>query len=175
MKQNDETREERIENWLILNWKEGTTRTRKSEPDQTKLGTHEIATRLAIDVVIPEVEIPELAARVEVPGPQVATAVLDDVDEDDLPDWTDYAADAVEEKREAFLDVQDEDRGRDAWNALVNEVVLDVLRDAPGRPDVDSVRRVVDHMGKQVLNGNDPETPAEERAKREAIERGRDA
>jgi len=169
MKQKD-AREETIENWLILNWKEGTTRTRKSEPDQRKLGTHEIATRLRIDVHIPEVDIPELAARVEVPGPQVATAVLDDVDEDDLPDWTDTAADVVSEKREAFLDVEDSDRGREAWNALVNEVALDVLKDAPGRPDVDSVRKVVDHMGEQVLNGNDPETPAEAREKSRAMD-----
>lgn len=142
MNQNDETREESIENWLILNWKEGTTRTRKSEPDQRKLGTHEIATRLKIDVVIPKVEVPELAARVEVPGPQVETAVLDDVDEADLPDWKDVAD-------EVFSDAIDPNPTDAELRGHVDAMVVETLQDAPGRPDVSDVRSYLSRKAKR--------------------------
>lgn len=147
MNQNDETREESIENWLILNWKEGTTRTRKSEPDQRKLGTHEIATRLKIDVVIPKVDVPELAARVEVPGPQVETAVLDDVDEADLPDWKDVADDV-------FEDAVDPNPTEAELRGYVDAMVVETLQDAPGRPDVSDVRSYLSRKSKRYERGD---------------------
>lgn len=148
MTQNEDARTETIENWLIINWKEGNTRTRKGEPDQRKLGTHEIATRLQIDVVIPEVEIPELAARVEVPGPQVETAVLDDLDEEDLPDWKSVADDVLRDRLgDDGADIED-------LKDAMSDMVVQTLQDAPGRPDVDDVEGYLARKGKAVLRGD---------------------
>jgi len=70
---------EEIHNWLIIDWQNGSTRTRKSEPDPSSLGTHEIATEVHLDLVIPEVDVDNLTARVEVPQPRVEATELEDL------------------------------------------------------------------------------------------------
>lgn len=122
-----EGRTEQIENWLIINWQSGSTRTRKSEPGASDLGTHELATRLSLDIIIPEVEVPELSATVEVPQPRVEAAAMDDVDAEDAPDWRDVLDEVLEEH-------QDEDE---------STLALRILERAPGHPDVGDVRRAV--------------------------------
>ena len=123
-------RTEQIENWLIINWKSGSTRTRKSEPSASDLGTHELATRLGLEIIIPEVEVPELSATVEVPQPRVEAAALDDVDAEDAPDWHDVVEEVLSESPEATRDDAD-------------SVALKVLERAPDRPNVKTVHREV--------------------------------
>lgn len=130
----DDTTRKNVQNWLIINWKEGATRTRKSKPDQSKLGTHEIATRLDLDVVIPKVNVPDLAARIEVPAPVVQTAALEDVDADDLPDWQSTARDVLSERMDDGVPMDDLENN-------VDSLVVETLERAPGRPDVEDVRQ----------------------------------
>jgi len=136
-KNSDDTTRKNVTNWLIINWKEGTTRTRKSKPDQSKLGTHELATRLDLDVVIPKVDVPDLAAKVEVPAPIVQTAALEDIDEEDLPDWKAAANDVVSERADA-------DDRPDTLGDQLDSMVVETLQRAPGRPDVEEVRNYLD-------------------------------
>ena len=65
-------REKTIKGWIVIDWKEGTHRTRKSKPGS--LGTNELLAKL-------------------VPEPQVHAATLEALDDEELPDWTDTAKD----------------------------------------------------------------------------------
>lgn len=127
-----------IHNWLIINWQNGSTRTRKSEPSTTELGTHEIATELHLDVVIPEVQVDELTARVEVPQPRVEATELDDLDADDVDDWRDVA----DEKLDYFA--ENYENSWDMWRGERSEILLQIIDGAPGRPAVDEVRQYCD-------------------------------
>lgn len=126
--------EKEIHNWLVINWRDGSTRTRKSKPSASSLGTHELATELTLDIHIPEVDVDELRARVEVPKPRVEQTALDDVDADDAPDWMDVADEEIQE----FINAH----GRD-WSAFrerLDTMAVSVLTDAPTRPPVEDVR-----------------------------------
>lgn len=120
-----------IENWLILNWQDGTTRTRKSEPAATNLGTHELATKLTLNVHKPEVEMPDLEADIEIPQTRVESSRLDDLDEDDAPDWHDVLEEVLEQKPNAEYPEDSDD------------VTLTVLQRAPGRPAIQPVESAV--------------------------------
>jgi len=48
-------REKTIKGWIVIDWKEGTHRTRKSKPGS--LGTNELLAKLSIDVEIPDVDV----------------------------------------------------------------------------------------------------------------------
>jgi hypothetical protein len=126
--------EKEIRNWLVINWQDGSTRTRKSKPSASSLGTHELATELTLDIHIPEVDVDELRARVEVPKPRVEQTALNDVDAEDAPDWMDVA----DERIQAFIN----DHGRDwaAFRERFDSMVVSVLTDAPTRPPVEDVR-----------------------------------
>lgn len=134
-----------IENWLVIDWKSGATRTRKSEP--TDLGTYEIATRLSIDVEVPDVEVPDLAARVEVPQPHVQTAVLESVDEEDLPDHADVAAEIVDDHRD---ELERNSELPDHHDRLVDELTTKTLIAYDGYADPEDVRATVTQLAKQV-------------------------
>ncbi len=134
-------REETIQNWLVINWREGTTRTRKSKPDASKLGTHELTTSLTLNVTIPDVDVPELVADVEVPQPRVEASELSDLEAEDSPDWMDLADEIVDEHPEA--DPFDE----------VDQLVVAVLEDAPGKPDVKEVKRYLQQQLRELQRG----------------------
>ncbi|GAB7011755.1 hypothetical protein JCM18549_00260 [Halolamina salina] len=134
-------REETIENWLVINWREGTTRTRKSKPDAAKLGTHELATSLTLNVTIPDVDVPELVADVEVPQPRVEASELSDLETEDSPDWMDVADEIVDEHPET--DPFDE----------IDQLVVAVLEDTPGRPDVEEVKRYLQQQLRELQRG----------------------
>jgi len=136
-------REEQIKNWLVINWRQGTTRTRKSKPDPTKLGTHELVTTLTLNVTIPEVDVPELRADVEVPQPRVEASELSDLEVEDSADWMDVADDVVDENPDA--DPYDE----------VDRLVVSVLEDAPDRPDVTEVRRYIQNQLREAYRGEE--------------------
>lgn len=129
-----ETRE--ITNYLIVDWDSGSTRTRKSEPSASDLGPRELATELNLDIIVPEVTMPELHATVEVPQPRVESAQMDDLDAEDAPDWHDIADEFL--AREPEADVDD-----------TESLALDVIEAAPGRPEV---RDVVDYLRRELTD-----------------------
>jgi len=136
-----DNREETIQNWLVINWREGTTRTRKSKPDPSSLSTHELTTSLTLNVKIPEVNVPELVADVEVPQPRVEASELSDLEAEDSPDWMDVADEIVDDHPEA--DPFDE----------VDRLVVAVLEEAPGKPDVEEVKRYLQQQLRELQRG----------------------
>jgi len=137
-------REETIKNWLIINWREGNTRTRKSKPDASSLGTHELATSLTLNVTIPEVDVPELVADVEVPQPRVEASELSDLEAEDSPDWLDVADEVVDENPDSDL-FED-----------IDTLVVSVLEDAPGHPGPSEVKRYLRNQLRQRQRGEQP-------------------
>ena len=122
MTDNTDARTKTVENWLIINWDTGSTRTRKSPADD--LGTHELQTRLTIDVEIPDVDVPELAARIDVPQPHVQAAVLESLDDEQIPDWGDTAADVLDEHADT---IRAADPRTDRWSEVVDLLTARVL------------------------------------------------
>lgn len=127
-------RKKTIDGWLVFNWKEGSHRTRKSEPDE--LGTYELATELEIDVEIPEVDVPSFAAKVEVPQPRVQTAVLESLDDDAFPEWSDVC----EQKLEENVDRIGRADGLDEVDRIVDELTTQVLLELDGLAQPEKVR-----------------------------------
>lgn len=130
-----------IENWLIIDWKNSKTRTRSTEPTATDLGTNEVVAPISIDVVIPEVEVDELTARVEVPKPRVEETELADIDADGVTDWQDIADEILEtEFGDSFH------WSWENWRGERDRYVLRILEQSPGRPSVDEVREYCDEV-----------------------------
>jgi hypothetical protein len=134
-------REQTIQNWLVINWQEATTRTRKSKPDPSSLGTQELATSLTLTVTIPEVEMPDLVADIEVPQARVEASELSDLSVEDSADWRDVADAVVDEHPDA-----------DPFEDL-DRLVVAVLEDAPGRPDIEEVKRYLRSQVRQATRG----------------------
>lgn len=124
--------------WLILDWKTGSSRTRKSEPTASDLGANEILAELAVDVVIPKIDVPTLQLTAEVPEPNVYQAELNALDADDLPDWTDAADEAIAQNADRIKSAEPAD-----LNMLAGHITTCAIEEAPGRPPIDVVREYV--------------------------------
>jgi len=142
-------REKTITGWIVVDWKEGSHRTRKSKPDS--LGTNELLAKLSIDVTIPEVDVPELALQIDVPEPQVHAATLEALDEDDLPDWTDTAAGIVSDHR---YDIRACEDGHEAHN-LVDQLTARTLFEVETRPDPKNVREHIRQLVERIYDGQE--------------------
>ena len=143
------TREKTITGWLVIDWKQGSHRTRKSKPDS--LGTNELLAKLSIDVEIPEVDVPELALQIDVPEPQVHAATLEALDDEELPDWTDTANDVVNDHATEFIEAQDSFETQD----LVDQLTTKVLVEVSTRPDPKQVRQYIRRMAQRVMGDGD--------------------
>lgn len=128
-----------IDGWLVVDWKKEKTRTRKSKPSASELGTNELLAKLNIDVSVPEVDVPTLALEIDVPEPQVFAATLEAIDDEDLPDWSEAAIESIDAARQSF---EDADSHAEFQN-VVDSVVVRTLQSTPGRPDVETVRDFV--------------------------------
>ena len=62
-----------FEGHLIIDWREGRMRHRKTEPDS--VAPHEVVIPVSVDVVVPDVEVPEIHASVEVPPAKVERTI----------------------------------------------------------------------------------------------------
>ena len=136
-----------ITGWLIVDWKDGSHRTRQSKPSKGELRANELTAKLSVDVSVPEVEVPTLAVEIDVPEPQVYAATLEALDNEDLPDWSDVANDKVEGNRVAFEQADNAPE----WKQAVDETTVDTLREAQGRPDVDNVREYVERTAQRIV------------------------
>lgn len=125
--------EHTITNWLVIDWKAESTRTRKSKPSQTDLGTNELATKLTLDVEIPEVEVDELRAKVKVPKPRVEKTALEDIDDENAPGWVDVADEVVDDYLESLDNFGD-------WMDHRADAILEVVEHSPEVVDVEAVR-----------------------------------
>lgn len=126
-----------IQGWLIVDWKAGTHRTRKSKPDARELGNHELLAKLEVDVHVPEVDVPTLAVEIDVPEPQVYAATMEALDDEDLPDWTDVANEIVDARG---VDIAAVDADDPMLEDLVNQLTTETLIELKTRPDPRQVR-----------------------------------
>lgn len=129
------SKKKEYQQYLVLDWKTGESRTRKSKPTAGDLGANELVAELHVSANIPQVETSVLAVEIDVPEPQVYQATMDALDDEDLPDWSDTAAEVLDENR---ADVLSSDMGdlKDLTHRLTTEVLLE----APGRPATDHVQ-----------------------------------
>ena len=139
--------DKKINGWLIVDWKDGSHRTRQSKPSKGELTANELTAKLSVDVSVPEVEVPTLAVEIDVPEPQVYAATLEALDNEDLPDWSDVANNKVEGNRVAFEQAD----SAPEWKQAVDETTVDTLREAQGRPDVDNVREYVERTAQRIV------------------------
>lgn len=83
----DDTETKTYDGYLIVNWRDDELRFRKTAPTGS-LAPQELAIPLTVDVTIPEVQVPEIHADIEVPPAKVNRAVTggaaftDDQDEE---------------------------------------------------------------------------------------------
>lgn len=136
-----------IKQWLIIDWKTGNTRTRKSKASQSELGTNELQAKIDIEVNVPEVDIPSLALEIDVPEPQVYAATLEAIDDEDLPDWAESANEVIEQDRVAIQNAADGDLDR-----IAESLTARTLLETPGRPDPEHVRDYILEMVYQMRN-----------------------
>lgn len=138
------SREKTITGWLVIDWKSGSHRTRKSKPDS--LGTNELLAKLSVDVEIPDVDVPELALQIDVPEPQVHAATLEALDEDDLPDWTDEAARVVDKHSDRLQATDNKLEVQDLVDMLTGQVLLEIET----RPNPKNVRQYIERLTRQI-------------------------
>lgn len=142
------TKTKTINQYLVIDWKSGNSRTRKSKPSASELSTNELLAELNVDVEIPEIEVPTLALEIDVPEPMVQAATMEALDEDDLPDWTDTAAEVVEEQLDAVTESMADPTPREVAEHLTTQVLID----APGRPDPERVRNYIRQLAAELMD-----------------------
>jgi len=122
-------REKTIKGWIVIDWKEGTHRTRKSKPGS--LGTNELLAKLF-------------------PEPQVHAATLEALDDEELPDWTDTANEIVSDHADQFRSVD-----RTDMRGLVDQLTTQVLVEVNTRPDPERVREYIRRTAQRVVGGDE--------------------
>jgi hypothetical protein len=70
--------------YLVINWRDDDVRFRKTAPSNREVAPTEIAIPVSVGVTVPEVEVPEITAEVEVPAAKVEHAVADEQETDDV-------------------------------------------------------------------------------------------
>lgn len=139
--------------WLIVDWRTGDVKARKTKPGASELKTNELRSKVEVDVSVPDVDIPTLSLEIDVPEPRIYAATIDALSDDELPEWADVAIDKVEGNRVAF----EQAGNAPEWKEAVDTTAMDTLRDAPGRPDVEAVREFVDTTARDVHEVKVPE------------------
>jgi len=144
--------EKTISGWLVVDWRSGSHRTRKSKPSQSELGTNELLAELSIDVHVPDVEVPTLSAQIDVPEPRVHAATMEALDEQDLPEWTEAANDVIDAEAVAIRQAANGDLAR-----IIDSIAMQTLEDAPGLADPELVK---DYVSDVVLEMREEEEVA---------------
>lgn len=140
--------EKKIDGWLVVDWKDGSHRTRQSEPEHHELGSNELLAEIEIGVNVPEVDVPTLALDIDVPEPQVFAATLEALDDADLPDWTDAVHEVVS-SREDDIEAADRMDVPDLIDQLTGRVLLHVNT----RPNPEHVHDYVSDVVMQLREG----------------------
>ena len=140
--------EKTIDGWLIVDWKQGTHRTRKSKPGARELGNHELLAKLTVNVTIPEIDVPELALQIDVPEPQVYAASLEALEGDELPDWTDVANEIIDAHDERIAGIDEDDW--EMLDAIAKELTTETLVELKSRPDPGGVKHYIHRVCQQL-------------------------
>lgn len=139
--------EKTIEAYLIVDWRKGNVRARKTEPALSDLGTNELKADVEIDVHVPDVDVPTLSLEIDVPEPRIYAATIEALDDEDLPEWAELAIEKVEMNSGRFLDADENHE----WAEAVDVTAMQVMTEAPGRPDPERVREFVSATGHDII------------------------
>lgn len=142
--------EKQINEYLVIDWKEGKTRTRKSEPAASDLGTNEVYAKLEVGVTIPEVDVETIAASVDVPEARVEAANLQALSDEELPSWTDTALEVIEDSVNLYL----RDDGY-ATSDIVDILTAQALQKIATRPDPEKVRDFIRDRVRERIEGEE--------------------
>jgi hypothetical protein len=125
-----------IKAYAVIDWRNESVKARKTKPNHSELGSNELMAILKFPVTIPDVDIPTLAAEIEVPEPMVHSATLEALEDREMPDWATTADEVISNHLDAL---------REAANPgpVIDTVVLETLRDARGRPKIENVEEYV--------------------------------
>lgn len=136
-----------IEGWLVVDWRKGSHKTRKSKPTQSELGSNELLAALEIEVEIPDVDVPTLSLEIDVPEPQVFSATMEALSDEDLPDWTDAANDVIEQHESQLRAAAG---SPDDLGDLVDTMTTRTLLEVNTRPKPECVREYVQETVRRV-------------------------
>lgn len=141
------TKTKNYKQYLVLDWRSGSSRTRKSKPSAGDLGKNELVALLEWQVNIPEPEMETLSLEIDVPEPMVRSATIEALGDDALPGWSDVANEYIDDYEWRFHDIrgkEDDPTVSEAWDDAVNSVVTKTLLDVvSARQDVERVREYV--------------------------------
>lgn len=127
-----------IKAYAIIDWRKENVRTRQTKPSISELGNNELLAELKFPVTIPDVDVPTLAADIEVPEPMVHSATLEALEDRDMPDWATTADEVISNNLDLLRDAEDGEVPE-----VTDRVVLMTLRNARGRPKIESVEEYV--------------------------------
>lgn len=134
-----------IRQYLVVDWSQETTRTRKSKPDN--LGKYELLTEIEVEVNLPdEPDVPTLSAEIDVPEAQIYSATLEALDDEDLPDWSQEAEGVVQDSLEETVELSEQE-----LESLVHEMTSKVLIQANSRPKPERVAEYVEQLARQMV------------------------
>ena len=138
------TKKKTYTGWLIINWRDDDVRFRKTKPSKSDRSPAEYPVKVSVEATVPDVDIPEIAAELNVPTPQVREVVYSDLlngDQPDGPPWHDDVDAALDDHSGLVEQYETGDMERDT---LVDTVVGATLRRVDGYPDTADVEQRVD-------------------------------
>lgn len=147
----------RIQNWIVIDYKTGDMNIRKTQPSASELGKNEIMTEISVDVITPEPDFEPLSATLEVPAPTVRDADIEDLDDGDVRTWQEVADDILDRTGHMFVEDGELVEGR--WLDHEAETVVEVFEASVERPDVADVRKYLTDELRRRAEPTDEVTP----------------
>ncbi len=141
--------------WVLVDWRDDDLRFRKTKPDKSDRKPTEYPVKVELEVEVPELETPTLAAEICVPETQVKRVVYEDLQgasDVDVPDWKATAEEVVATRDDLRKLHQDGDLGGEE---IVDALTGATLRKADGYPDPDEVQQYIDHRLVDLKRGDE--------------------
>lgn len=146
-----EGKQKTIEGFLRVDWKKEKVTARQTEPSVSELGNNELLAKYRFTVNIPDVDVPTLAAEIDVPEPMVYSATLEALEDREMPEYAQIAdtviADRVDDIRDA---------GDDELENVIAGITVQTLRETRGRPRLELVEEYVAEVATEIRGDGDP-------------------
>lgn len=137
-----------IDGYAVVGWKQGKVKARQTEPSPSELGNNELVAKLRFEVSVPEVDVPTLAAEIDVPEPMVYSATLEALEDRELPEYAQTADSVITEYVDDLQDATEAE-----LEGIVSSIVVRTLRETRGRPRVELVEEYVQDVVGEIRGG----------------------
>lgn len=137
-----------IDGYAVVDWKQGKVKARQTEPSPSELGNNELVAKLRFEVSVPEVDVPTLAAEIDVPEPMVYSATLEALEDRELPEYAQTADSVITEYVDDLQDATEAE-----LEGIVSSIVVRTLRETRGRPRVELVEEYVQDVVGEIRGG----------------------